>query len=77
MKKNVFEEFDVVQLVDDLAEGLPNGTKGVVQLVLGQSHDCYEVEFVDQFNNTIGIASVDGEKLVLIAKASASGKKGT
>ncbi len=59
------KELDVVRLKEDF-KSIPAGTKGTI--VLEYDGRCYEVEFVDDDSNTIGVLTTPSEILEL-AKA--------
>jgi len=59
------KELDVVRLKEDF-KSIPAGTKGTI--VLEYDGNCYEVEFVDDDSNTIGVLTTPSEILEL-AKA--------
>lgn len=56
------KELDVVRLKEDF-KSIPAGTNGTI--VLEYDGHCYEVEFVDDDRNTIGVLTTPSEILEL------------
>ena len=56
------KELDVVRLKEDF-KSIPAGTNGPI--VLEYDGHCYEVEFVDDDSNTIGVLTTPSEILEL------------
>jgi hypothetical protein len=56
------KELDVVKLIQDF-RGLPRGTKGTI--VLEYDKKCFEVEYVNQAGDTIGVYTTPAELLQL------------
>jgi len=60
----MFEEYEVVRLVGDLAaKGLKAGTRGTIVMVYPVDPPEYEVEFMDEDGKTLALETV-GEKQI-------------
>jgi hypothetical protein len=60
----MFEEYDVVRLVADLAsKGLKAGTRGAVVMIYPGDPPEYEVEFVDENGITLATETVKMEQI--------------
>lgn len=67
MALEVFDENDYVELVVDLSNSLPKGTRGAVVMVYGGSDEDYEVEFVRADGTTVALETVNGAALSRVA----------
>lgn len=54
----MFQEYDVVVSIRNLSEKVLKGTTGTILMVFDSSPNQYEVEFVDEQNNTLEILTV-------------------
>ncbi|MGE7274887.1 DUF4926 domain-containing protein [Brevibacillus panacihumi] len=54
----MFQEYDVVKSIRHLSEKVLKGTIGTILMVFDSSPNQYEVEFVDEENNTLEILTV-------------------
>jgi len=64
LKRLMLNEYDVVRLKRTVAEApLPQGTRGTIVHVYPADPPGYEVEFVDEAGNTVGIYTVSGSDL--------------
>lgn len=59
----MFNEYDVVYSKEKINEKVSLNTKGVILMVLDANADVYEVEFVDNNNETIDVTEVTGTQL--------------
>ncbi|MGX7150187.1 DUF4926 domain-containing protein [Enterococcus ureasiticus] len=59
----MFEEYDVVYSTIDIDNKVVVGTKGVIMMILDLENEVYEVEFVDNENETIEVIEVKGTKI--------------
>ena len=57
------EEYDVVELTEDITTDLKIGTRGAVVMVYPSDPPEYEVEFVNEAGETIAVRTVRGEQL--------------
>lgn len=63
---NMFNEYDIVELVHSISDKLKNGTLGVIVIVY--SEDKFEVEFFDNNKNTIEVRSVSANQIKLVQR---------
>ena len=64
LKRLMLNEYDVVRLKRTVPEvPLPQGSKGTVVYVYPADPPGYEVEFIDEAGNTLGIYTVSGNDL--------------
>jgi hypothetical protein len=64
----MFDDYDVVRLVSDLeSKGLKAGTRGAIVMIYPSHPPEYEVEFVDENGNTLGIETVKMEQIEKIS----------
>lgn len=59
----MFEEYDVVYSTVDIDNNVAVGTKGVIMMILDLENEVYEVEFVDNKNETIEVIEVKGTQI--------------
>ena len=63
----MLKEYDVVLLKQSIPEvPLPSGTRGAILMVYHDNPPAYEVEFVDDFGNSLGVHTVREVDLSLI-----------
>lgn len=60
--RRMLSEYEIVFAKRDLDDCVLKGTKGVVLIILRPGF--YEVEFVDERNNTIGLLEVQEEDVI-------------
>ena len=60
-------EFDIVVLLTDLSPILKAGMRGAVVLVHDEQCGVYEVEFVDDAGQTVGLATVTTQQIQVLA----------
>lgn len=61
-KVTIFKEYDVVQNDCDI-DNIPKNSLGTILMIHDQENGFYEVEFINNGHNTIGIVTVSGSKL--------------
>ena len=59
-------EYDIVEMVRDVAAGVPVGTRGCVAGVYGGPGGGYEVELVDEDGRTIAVVTVSESDIRLV-----------
>lgn len=59
----MFKDYDVVIAKRKLAENILPGTRGTILLTLDKSLKVFEIEFVDDFGESIGSLSVHEEDI--------------
>lgn len=57
------EEYDFVELTEDIMTDLKAGTRGAVVMVYPSDPPEYEVEFVNDVGETIAVRTVRGDQL--------------
>ena len=57
------EEYDVVELTEEITTDLKIGTRGAVVMVYPSDPPEYEVEFVNEVGETIAVRTVRGDQL--------------
>lgn len=70
MKTHDLREFDVVALSESIGPGLVRGTKGAVLMVHDHVNGIYEVEFVQENGESLGVATVSGRQLSFVCRPS-------
>lgn len=65
LKENMFREYDVVELAEDLSDSLKAGTRGAIVMVYSGERPAYEVEFVDANGRTIEVRTVLPDRIRL------------
>ena len=54
----MFNEYDVVYTKVDLSPQIPKGSRGVVLMIFNNTPNDYEIEFVDEGGETLGVVTV-------------------
>lgn len=63
----MFDEYEVVQLVHDLAStGVRAGTRGTIVMVYPSDPPEYEVEFMDFEGNTLAVETVRADQIAKV-----------
>ena len=63
LRTSMFQEYDVVELVESLSDSLKSGTRGAVVMVYPGDPAEYEVEFVGLDGRTIEVRTVSEDKI--------------
>lgn len=56
--------YDIVFSTKKLSENVPIGSKGTILMIYQAPNIAYEVEFVDENNNTLDILTVNYEDII-------------
>ncbi|MEX0730116.1 MAG: DUF4926 domain-containing protein [Aquisalimonadaceae bacterium] len=67
MTTAAFREYDVVRAKRELESGIPLGSLGAVLMVFRVDPPEYEVEFVDDTGETLGVLTVEENNLEFVA----------
>lgn len=62
----MFKEYDVILSKCDLSTAVKCGTKGAIMLVLHKDPNTYEVEFIDEYGDTLELLTVDEDDIELV-----------
>lgn len=68
MKTTLLKEYDVVSLTESIGTSLPQGTLGVILMVLDKNHEYYEVEFVNEKHEPIEVTTVNRHQLKFVER---------
>ncbi len=69
----MLDEYEYVELTENLDSTLRAGTRGTVVMVYSSSPPEYEVEFVDRHGNTLAIRAVKESQLRKVKAADRNG----